>query len=84
MVCSGEGSSPEEGLGVDEIQDALGNVEVAFPHSLTEHLVRQPTHHTRQHERWLSRQPLAYSIYTLFYKIYLPHAVWFTVEGGKY
>ena len=49
-VCEGEREgerggrgSPEEGLGVDQVKDALGNVKVAFAQSLREYLVGQST-----------------------------------------
>ena len=39
--CQTRAGSPEQGLGVDEVQNAPGNVEVSFPQSLTEDLVWQ-------------------------------------------
>lgn len=46
--CQTRTGSPEQGLGVDEVQNAPGNVEVSLPQSLTEDLVWQSAQQAAQ------------------------------------
>ena len=46
--CQTRAGSPEQGLGVDEVQNAPGNVEVSLPQSLTEDLVWQSAQQAAQ------------------------------------